>query len=119
MEHGNYRSCVMVDAANGVGAPKLRQMLAYLQDNLQIDVCNDGSTGKLNYKVNILALPNIRFKIIMMCAAQWINLFEIFFFFIELLVTSSCLKHLLCVHAVSTHSSESTPLKGKLRKMAY
>ena len=40
---------VMVDGANGVGAPKLRSLMPYLNGMLGIEITNDGSSGKLNH----------------------------------------------------------------------
>ncbi|KAK0055316.1 phosphoacetylglucosamine mutase [Biomphalaria pfeifferi] len=45
----NYVPELYLDLANGVGAPKLQQLCAYLGDVLNINVCNNGS-GKLNYQ---------------------------------------------------------------------
>lgn len=39
---------VKVDGANGVGALKVRRFVKYLQGTLSIELCNDGSSGKLN-----------------------------------------------------------------------
>ena len=41
-----------MDGANGVGAGKLRQFLTYCADELQVEIINDGSSGKLNYMVS-------------------------------------------------------------------
>ncbi|XP_068609666.1 phosphoacetylglucosamine mutase [Brachionichthys hirsutus] len=39
-----------VDAANGIGALKLREMECYLNKELHISLFNDGSRGKLNHR---------------------------------------------------------------------
>ena len=45
-------SPLVVDAANGVAAPKLAQVAQLLQDRLTLRVINDGTTGgELNHKV--------------------------------------------------------------------
>ncbi|XP_033757116.1 phosphoacetylglucosamine mutase-like isoform X2 [Pecten maximus] len=44
-----YKSTLTLDAANGIGAPKAYKLTSYLADYLTIDICNDGSSGKLNY----------------------------------------------------------------------
>ena len=42
---------LVVDAANGVAAPKLAQLAALLGDRLQLRIVNDGTTGgELNHK---------------------------------------------------------------------
>ncbi|XP_050398269.1 phosphoacetylglucosamine mutase [Patella vulgata] len=46
----NYSRKLYVDAANGVGAPKLRSLLSHLSDLLDVQVFNDGSEGRLNYQ---------------------------------------------------------------------
>ncbi|KAH9499209.1 Phosphoglucomutase-3 [Bulinus truncatus] len=45
----NYLPQLYLDLANGVGAPKIQLLNAFLSDVLIINVCNDGS-GKLNYQ---------------------------------------------------------------------
>ncbi|KAK6186351.1 hypothetical protein SNE40_008402 [Patella caerulea] len=46
----NYSRRLYVDAANGVGAPKLRSLLSHLGGLLDVQVFNDGSEGRLNYQ---------------------------------------------------------------------
>lgn len=41
---------VKLDGANGVGALKIRKLGRHLQGTLSLEVCNDGSNGKLNEK---------------------------------------------------------------------
>lgn len=41
---------VKLDGANGVGALKIKKLAKYLQGTLSVQVCNDGSNGKLNEK---------------------------------------------------------------------
>jgi phosphoacetylglucosamine mutase len=48
---GKYNSELTVDAANGVGADKVKALAKHLGEALTIHICNDGSTGKLNYRV--------------------------------------------------------------------
>lgn len=44
-----FKSAIFqVDCANGVGAVALREIAARVADVLDIEICNDGSTGKLN-----------------------------------------------------------------------
>ncbi|XP_069788307.1 phosphoacetylglucosamine mutase [Narcine bancroftii] len=38
-----------VDGANGIGALKLKEMEPYLEKKLKLNLCNNGTTGKLNY----------------------------------------------------------------------
>lgn len=38
-----------VDGANGIGALKLNELEPYLEKKLKLKLCNDGTTGKLNY----------------------------------------------------------------------
>ncbi|XP_021369123.1 phosphoacetylglucosamine mutase-like isoform X2 [Mizuhopecten yessoensis] len=45
-----YKLTLKLDGANGVGAQKARQLSPYISDYLSIDICNDGSTGKLNHQ---------------------------------------------------------------------
>ena len=45
-----YDKIVFLDGANGIGALKIRELEPYLR-SLDIQVFNDGSSGKLNYKV--------------------------------------------------------------------
>ncbi|MCI4388910.1 hypothetical protein PGIGA_G00091340 [Pangasianodon gigas] len=40
---------LLVDGANGIGALKMREMEAFLKSELQVELFNDGSSGKLNY----------------------------------------------------------------------
>jgi hypothetical protein len=46
-----------LDAANGVGANKVKLLIPYLENLLQIDLKNDGTTGKLNYQVRHVCQP--------------------------------------------------------------
>ena len=39
---------MQVDCANGVGANSLRTLAPLLSDYIDIVICNDGSSGKLN-----------------------------------------------------------------------
>ncbi len=39
---GNYRPALSFDGANGVGAPKMRRLLAHLGDCLRVDIFNSG-----------------------------------------------------------------------------
>uniref|UniRef100_A0A1A8RQ18 Phosphoacetylglucosamine mutase n=2 Tax=Nothobranchius rachovii TaxID=451742 RepID=A0A1A8RQ18_9TELE len=41
---------LFVDGANGIGAPKLREVESHLKKQLQISIFNDGSGGKLNHQ---------------------------------------------------------------------
>ena len=41
-----------LDAANGVGAGRVVDLLEHIGDIMNIEVCNDGSHGKLNHMVN-------------------------------------------------------------------
>lgn len=41
-------SKVTVDGANGIGGIKMKEMLTYLGDLMEVTVCNDGTTGVLN-----------------------------------------------------------------------
>ncbi|KAK3724303.1 hypothetical protein RRG08_043300 [Elysia crispata] len=45
-----YLPGLHVDLANGVSAPKIKALKAYLNDSLEINIYNDGSSGKLNYE---------------------------------------------------------------------
>ncbi|KAK3517885.1 hypothetical protein QTP70_026212 [Hemibagrus guttatus] len=40
---------LLVDGANGIGALKMREMEVFLKSELQVELFNDGSSGKLNY----------------------------------------------------------------------
>lgn len=42
---------LLVDAANGVGALKLGYIRRRLAKYISIEICNDGSRGRLNEKV--------------------------------------------------------------------
>lgn len=48
---GNYKPVVNYDGANGVGARKMIDFAPYLGDALFVEVCNDGTSGKLNHMV--------------------------------------------------------------------
>ncbi|XP_013413352.1 phosphoacetylglucosamine mutase-like [Lingula anatina] len=50
-EHQNerYHPQLRLDGANGVGALKIKEMQKHLNNSLQIELFNDGSSGKLNY----------------------------------------------------------------------
>nr|KAG5714323.1 hypothetical protein BaRGS_018540 [Batillaria attramentaria] len=48
---GNYTPQVYLDAANGVGAPKVTELAGRISKHLQLQIVNDGSQGKLNYRV--------------------------------------------------------------------
>lgn len=41
-----------LDAANGVGAGRAKDLLEYIRDLMSIEVYNDGTNGKLNYMVS-------------------------------------------------------------------
>lgn len=41
---------LLLDGANGIGALKMREMEPYLKSELQVELCNDGSSGRLNYQ---------------------------------------------------------------------
>lgn len=45
----NYDPNLYIDAANGVGAPKMKEFLKYI-NSLNVQIFNDGSTGALNFK---------------------------------------------------------------------
>ncbi|XP_052250304.1 phosphoacetylglucosamine mutase-like [Dreissena polymorpha] len=47
---GKYSSEITVDASNGVGAQKVRELAKHLGEQLCITVLNDGSVGKLNHR---------------------------------------------------------------------
>ncbi|GAB1598725.1 phosphoacetylglucosamine mutase-like [Argonauta hians] len=47
---GLYKPKLVVDAANGVGADKVKLLMHHLNDALDIKVCNDGTNGVLNHK---------------------------------------------------------------------
>ncbi|KAK7108953.1 phosphoacetylglucosamine mutase-like isoform X2 [Littorina saxatilis] len=47
---GSYSRQLYVDAANGVGAPKVKLLQGRLGDLLQLHITNDGSQGKLNHR---------------------------------------------------------------------
>lgn len=47
---GRYTPKLKLDAANGVGALAVKEFQKYLDDNIKIDIVNDGD-GKLNEKV--------------------------------------------------------------------
>ncbi|KAK7508746.1 hypothetical protein BaRGS_00000312 [Batillaria attramentaria] len=47
---GNYTPQVYLDAANGVGAPKVTELAGRISKHLQLQIVNDGSQGKLNYR---------------------------------------------------------------------
>ncbi|KAG7320171.1 hypothetical protein KOW79_016024 [Hemibagrus wyckioides] len=40
---------LLVDGANGIGALKMKEMEPFLKSELQVELFNDGSSGKLNY----------------------------------------------------------------------
>ena len=42
----------MLDAANGVGAGRVSKLLEYIGDLVDIQIFNDGSSGKLNFMVS-------------------------------------------------------------------
>ncbi|KAF7694189.1 phosphoacetylglucosamine mutase isoform X1 [Silurus meridionalis] len=41
---------LLVDGANGIGALKMKEMEAFLKPELQVEIFNDGSSGRLNYE---------------------------------------------------------------------
>ncbi|KAM9468255.1 phosphoacetylglucosamine mutase-like [Clarias gariepinus] len=41
---------LLVDGANGIGALKMREMDAFLKSELQVELFNDGSSGRLNHQ---------------------------------------------------------------------
>lgn len=45
-----YKPHLVLDAANGVGGDKSKQMLKHINDLIKLDIQNDGSSGKLNYQ---------------------------------------------------------------------
>lgn len=47
---GSYKPCLILDAANGVGATKVYLLKHHLNDALDIEVLNDGSDGILNFE---------------------------------------------------------------------
>ncbi|KAL8587749.1 hypothetical protein ACOMHN_020967 [Nucella lapillus] len=47
---GSYSRELNLDAANGVGAPKVQLMRQRIGDTLQLNITNDGSQGKLNHR---------------------------------------------------------------------
>ena len=49
---GNYSKTLYLDAANGVGAPKARLLQSRVGKSLELSITNDGSQGKLNFKVS-------------------------------------------------------------------
>ena len=40
-----------LDAANGVGAGRVKDLLDYIGDVMSIEIYNDGTIGKLNHMV--------------------------------------------------------------------
>ncbi|XP_060069488.1 phosphoacetylglucosamine mutase-like isoform X2 [Ylistrum balloti] len=48
-DDSSYKTALKLDTANGVGAYKAHLLTQYISDYLTIDICNDGSSGKLNY----------------------------------------------------------------------
>jgi len=51
-ETGLYSSEVYIDAANGVGADKMKALIPHLGEALTVHVLNDGTAGALNHKVS-------------------------------------------------------------------
>ncbi|XP_072907817.1 phosphoacetylglucosamine mutase [Hemitrygon akajei] len=47
--HPEEMRMLNVDGANGIGALKLKELEPYLEEKLKLKLCNDGTTGKLNY----------------------------------------------------------------------
>ena len=40
-----------VDGANGIGAGKMREIMAHIKGLIDVKVFNDGSSGRLNFEV--------------------------------------------------------------------
>ena len=47
-----------LDGANGVGADRVKSLMSHIGDIVDIQVYNDGTTGKLNYMVCVLSLTH-------------------------------------------------------------
>ncbi|ELU04395.1 hypothetical protein CAPTEDRAFT_114915 [Capitella teleta] len=45
-----YVASLTVDGANGIGAPKMKEMMKHIGTILNVRIVNDGSTGKLNHQ---------------------------------------------------------------------
>ena len=43
-----------LDGANGVGADRVKSLMSHIGDIVDIQVYNDGTTGKLNYMVSTI-----------------------------------------------------------------
>jgi phosphoacetylglucosamine mutase len=56
-DNKGYTPKLVLDAANGVGANKVKLLIPYLENLLKIDLKNDGTTGKLNYQVRHVCQP--------------------------------------------------------------
>lgn len=56
-DNKGYTPKLVLDAANGIGANKVKLLIPYLENLLQIDLKNDGTTGKLNYQVRHVYQP--------------------------------------------------------------
>ncbi|KAL4232056.1 Phosphoglucomutase-3 [Mactra antiquata] len=87
-DKGKYTSELTVDCANGVGANKVKELIKFLGDSLTVNVCNDGSTGKLNYmcgadyvKVNQCSPNGINLTPGMKCASYDGDADRIVYFF--------------------------------------
>lgn len=44
------RKKLLLDGANGIGALKMREMEPFLKSELEVELFNDGSSGRLNYQ---------------------------------------------------------------------
>ena len=66
---------VVVDCANGVGAGALQKISKVIGKKfLDVTVCNDGSNGALNDKVNLIT--TIGCYSLLMCLTVWSGLRE-------------------------------------------
>ena len=55
-QRDGHKPVLKLDAANGVGAGRVKELMKYMSDVLTVEVYNDGSSGKLNYMVSYLLL---------------------------------------------------------------
>lgn len=51
-ENKNYKASLVIDAANGIGAIQAKLLNAHLKDLIQIELKNDGTSGRLNHDVS-------------------------------------------------------------------
>ncbi|XP_071171739.1 phosphoacetylglucosamine mutase-like isoform X1 [Mytilus edulis] len=48
-ENKNYKASLVIDAANGIGAIQAKLLNTHLKDLIQIELKNDGTSGRLNH----------------------------------------------------------------------